>query len=227
MAASLAGVSPVATTVLTPFQLDALCLGGFFAVYLRQPGGEAAVRRAILPMALVAAGAARAAISASTASPTSACRCCGPCAAGCSGCCSPPCSCRPCSRRASSLAGALLPQPPHDALGKYSYGLYVYHHFLSYYFITHGTEFALARAVGSHTLAVALQAAGGMAVSLAVAWLSYELFEKHFLRAEALLAFVGRGPEELTGQRLAPADGSGAERTTCPKGGRDPRCACD
>ncbi len=68
VAASLSGVNPVATTVLTPFQLDALCLGGFFAVYLRQPGGEAALRRAIVPMALMA------------------------------GCSSPPSSCRPCSR---------------------------------------------------------------------------------------------------------------------------------
>jgi peptidoglycan/LPS O-acetylase OafA/YrhL len=68
------------------------------------------------------------------------------------------------------------------ALGKYSYGLYVYHHFASHYFTTHGTEFALAGALGSHTLAVAIQAAGGMAVSMAVAWLSYECFEKYFLQ---------------------------------------------
>jgi peptidoglycan/LPS O-acetylase OafA/YrhL len=68
------------------------------------------------------------------------------------------------------------------ALGKYSYGLYVYHHFLSFYFARHGTEFVLARAVGSHTLAVAIQAIVGMAVSTVVAWLSYEFFEKHFLR---------------------------------------------
>lgn len=66
-------------------------------------------------------------------------------------------------------------------LGKYSYGLYVYHHFLSYYFVKHGTEFALARAVGSHTFAVAIQAVLGMAASMAIAWLSYELFEKRFL----------------------------------------------
>jgi len=38
--ATLAGVNLVAITVLTPFQLDALALGGFFAVCLRQPGGE-------------------------------------------------------------------------------------------------------------------------------------------------------------------------------------------
>src|SRR6185503_13810219 len=57
VAAALAGVNPVAVTVLTPFQLDALCLGGFFAVWLRQPGGEAAVRRVVLPLALLAGAA--------------------------------------------------------------------------------------------------------------------------------------------------------------------------
>jgi peptidoglycan/LPS O-acetylase OafA/YrhL len=66
-------------------------------------------------------------------------------------------------------------------LGKYSYGLYVYHHFLSYFFTKHGTEFALTRVLGSHSLAVGLQAIAGMVVSMAVAWLSYECFEKHFL----------------------------------------------
>src|SRR5258708_14308594 len=55
--ASLSGTSTVATTVLTPFQLDALCLGGFFAVWLRQPRGELAVKRAILPIALVGGAA--------------------------------------------------------------------------------------------------------------------------------------------------------------------------
>jgi peptidoglycan/LPS O-acetylase OafA/YrhL len=57
----------------------------------------------------------------------------------------------------------------------------VYHHFLSYYFTTHRTEFALAQIVGSHTLAVSIQAAAGITFSLAVAWLSYEFFEKPFL----------------------------------------------
>src|SRR5262245_10389875 len=56
VAASLSGVSLVATTVLTPFQLDALCLGGFFAVLLRQPAGPGAMKSAVLPMAVVAAG---------------------------------------------------------------------------------------------------------------------------------------------------------------------------
>ena len=71
-------------------------------------------------------------------------------------------------------------------LGTYSYGLYVYHHFISYYLTTNRTELELARWLGSHGAAVALQATLGASASLAVAYLSYELFEKRFLRLKRL-----------------------------------------
>ena len=179
--ASLSGLSPVAATVLTPFQLDALCIGGLLAVALRQPGGEAALRRAVWPLALAAAsvlvlqfalhrftdfglelmrairlGVFRLLFAALLLHALFA--------------------------PASSMAGRAFRSAPMTWLGKYSYGLYVYHHFLSYYLVKHGTEFALARAVGSHALAVVIQALAGMAVSMTVAWASYELVEKHFLR---------------------------------------------
>jgi len=179
--ASLSGLSPVAATVLTPFQLDALCVGGLLAVALRQPGGEAALRRAVWPLALAAAsvlvlqfalhrftdfglelmrairlGVFRLLFAALLLHALFA--------------------------PASSMAGRAFRSAPMTWLGKYSYGLYVYHHFLSYYLVKHGTEFALARAVGSHALAVVIQALAGMAVSMTVAWASYELVEKHFLR---------------------------------------------
>jgi peptidoglycan/LPS O-acetylase OafA/YrhL len=183
-------VAPIVTTVLTPFQLDALCLGGFFAVYVRQPGGLAAVKRAILPMAL-GAGALlvlQFGLHRFTDSGFAAIR-----------------SMREGMFRvllaalllqalvapASSALSRFFRSGPMITLGKYSYGLYVYHHFFSYYFTAHRTEFELARAVGSHTLAVAIQAAGGMAVSMAIAWLSYELFEKHFLRLKRLWPTTG------------------------------------
>ena len=156
IAAAAAGVNPVALAVLTPFQLDALCLGGAVAVSVRQPGGEERLRRLVAP----ATAAALAILAADFAAHRvvedgiPALR----------------------ALRSSVFRGPFL-----ATLGKYSYGLYVYHHFFSYYFVTHGTEFALARAVGSHTLAVLAQAVAGMAASLAVAWLSYELFERHFL----------------------------------------------
>ena len=41
-------------------------------------------------------------------------------------------------------------------LGTYSYGLYVYHHFISYYLIANRTELDLARRLGSHGVAIAL-----------------------------------------------------------------------
>jgi peptidoglycan/LPS O-acetylase OafA/YrhL len=193
--ASLMGVNAVAITVLTPFQLDALLLGGFFAVYLRRPAGEVAARRAIAPLVLLGGAVLLVQFSLHhvTGAELPAVR----------------------SLRGGAfhlLFTAVLLQalaaPPGSissrffrsrammALGKYSYGLYVYHHFLSYYLTRHGTEFALASAIGSHTAAVAIQAVGGMAVSMVVAWLSYELFERHFLQLKRLWP---------TGRELAPA----------------------
>jgi peptidoglycan/LPS O-acetylase OafA/YrhL len=67
-------------------------------------------------------------------------------------------------------------------LGTYSYGLYVYHHFFSYYFAAHGTERMLTSAIGSHVAAVTLQGAVGFLLSMLVAWLSYEFYEKRWLQ---------------------------------------------
>ena len=66
-------------------------------------------------------------------------------------------------------------------LGTYSYGLYVYHHLIFYYLYANRTELELGRWLGSHGLAVAFQATAGIAASLILAYLSYELFEKRFL----------------------------------------------
>src|SRR5205085_1676330 len=71
-------------------------------------------------------------------------------------------------------------------LGTYSYGLYVYHHFISYYLTSNRTDLKLALWLGSHPAAVALQATLGAFASLALAYLSYELFEKRFLRLKRL-----------------------------------------
>jgi peptidoglycan/LPS O-acetylase OafA/YrhL len=81
-----------------------------------------------------------------------------------------------------SVTSRFFRSRPMVFLGTYSYGLYVYHHFISYYLTTHRTDLELARWLGSHGTAVALQAALGASASLAVAYLSYEFFEKRFLR---------------------------------------------
>ena len=198
IAASLMGVSLIATTVLTPFQLDSLAIGGFLAIYLRQPDGEARIRRLIVPMALAGiailllqfgvrhftehgsalqslrSGAFRLLLAALLLKALVA--------------------------PASSGWSRFFRSSPMTFLGKYSYGLYVYHHFFSYYFAKHGTEIALAAAIGSHVAALAIQAVGGMAASMAIAWLSYEYFEKYFLRLKRLW------PSTSSSRALTPSD---------------------
>jgi peptidoglycan/LPS O-acetylase OafA/YrhL len=90
-------------------------------------------------------------------------------------------------------------------LGIYSYGLYVYHHFISYYLTTNRTELELAHWLGSHGAAVALQATVGASISLALAYLSYELFEKRFLRLKRLFA-TAEEPAPQPAARAAPPD---------------------
>lgn len=185
---SLMGLSWWTTYVLTPFRLDVLALGAFIAVTARQPGGFDRLVRALPWVAAVAAG-----LLVMTFGWT-----------------------RFVSResmefvlpvRASliqMLLGCLLvwalsaPQRSSISrffqlrwlmfLGTYSYGLYVYHHFISYYLTVNRTELELARWLGSHGAAVALQATLGIAVSLAIAYLSYEYFEKRFLRLKRFYA---------------------------------------
>ncbi len=185
---SLMGLSWWTTYVLTPFRLDGLALGAFLAIAVRQPGGMGRLVRA-LPWVAMVSGVLLVATFAWT---------------------------RLVSResmefvlpvRASLiqvLLGCLLVwvliAPAGSSisrlfcsrwlmfLGTYSYGLYVYHHFISYYLTVHQTELELARFLGSHGAAVALQATAGAATSLVIAYVSYEFFEKRFLRLKRFYA---------------------------------------
>jgi peptidoglycan/LPS O-acetylase OafA/YrhL len=179
---AIVGLSWLTTYVLTPFRLDGLALGAFLTVMARQPKGVERLVRA-LPWVVTVAGGLLAVTFVWT---------------------------RLVSRQGLELVLPVRPSlilmllacllvwalvaPKQSAtsrffrsrsmifLGTYSYGLYVYHHFISYYLSTNRTELELARWLGSHGAAVALQATLGASVSLAVAYLSYELFEKRFLR---------------------------------------------
>jgi len=70
--------------------------------------------------------------------------------------------------------------------GKYSYGLYVYHGLLAWYFYEVAAEQRLDALIGNHWLAIGVKAAIGVSLSLVVAVLSYELFEKRFLSLKRL-----------------------------------------
>jgi peptidoglycan/LPS O-acetylase OafA/YrhL len=185
---SLMGLTWFTTGVLTPFRLDGLALGAFLALAARQPGGLNQLVRA-LPWATAAVGG----LLAATATFWIRSLLGGhglELAAGA----------RPMLLEmllACLLMWALV-APERTAvsrffrsramvfLGTYSYGLYVYHHFISYYLTSNRTELKLAPWLGSHLAAVALQAILGMSTSLAVAYFSYELFEKRFLRLKRL-----------------------------------------
>jgi len=181
LVASLAGVNGVALTALTPFQLDALCLGGFFAVFLRQPGGEAAVRRFLRPAVLATLAATLVVYALNTLLPDARVVTL-PLRAGLLRLLLVGVLLWALTTAPESRASAVFRAPSLAFLGKYAYGLYVYHHFISHFFVTHRTEFLLAPWLGSHTLAVFVQATVGIAATVALAFVSYEYFEKPFLR---------------------------------------------
>ena len=100
--------------------------------------------------------------------------------------------------------------------GKYSYGLYVYHALISYHMMTTHFEDWLGVALGSHSLAIAGQTVLGVAASLGISVLSYELFEKRFLALKSLFevktmpeAAATAGAPEVAAERAA-LGGSGA-----------------
>jgi peptidoglycan/LPS O-acetylase OafA/YrhL len=201
---SLLGLSWWTTYVLTPFRLDGLALGAFLALMVRRPGGLEWLVRLLAPV-VAAAGALLAVTFIWTTLVVSheglelvlpvraalillllACLLVWALVAP--------------ERSATSRffrSGSLV------FLGTYSYGLYVYHHFISHYMTINRTELELTQWVGSHGLAVALQATLGGAASVALAYMSYEFYEKRFL---GLKRFFETGPAPpADSRRLYPA----------------------
>ncbi|MCL2013013.1 MAG: acyltransferase [Cystobacterineae bacterium] len=97
---------------------------------------------------------------------------------------------------AGILAGALVAKP-HSLvagffcstfmrfLGRYSYGLYVYHAMLAYYFVSRNTLEFVQQWVPHALAATLLLGSLGCALSCAMAVLSYHIFEKHFLKLKS------------------------------------------
>jgi peptidoglycan/LPS O-acetylase OafA/YrhL len=185
---SVMGLSWWTTYTLTPFRLDGLALGAFLAVAARQPGGFERLVRA-LPSAVAVVGGLLAVtfvwtllvsrqglefvlpVRAALIEMLLACLLVWALVAP---------ERTATSRFFRSRAMAFL--------GTYSYGLYVYHHFISYYLTANRTDLDLAGWLGSHSAAVVLQATLGAFASLVLAYLSYELFEKRCLRLKRLFA---------------------------------------
>jgi peptidoglycan/LPS O-acetylase OafA/YrhL len=194
---SLMGLSWWTTYTLTPFRLDGLALGAFLAVAARQPGGIERLARA-LPLVVTVVGGLLATtyiwthlisqggldlvlpIRAALILMLLACLLLWALIAP-----------------ERSVSSRFFCSRIMGLLGTYSYGLYVYHHFISYYLTANRTDLELARWLGSHGAAVAMQATLGMLASMALAYLSYELFEKRFLRMKRLFE-MGKEPARGT-----------------------------
>ena len=183
---SLMGLSWWTTYTLTPFRLDGLALGAFLAVTARQAGGLARLARA-LPLVVTVVGGGLAItfiwtrlvsqeglelilpIRAALILMLLACLLVWALIAP-----------------ERSITSRFFCSRSMVLLGTYSYGLYVYHHFISYYLTSNRTDLELAGWLGSHGAAVALQAMLGASISIALAYVSYEVFEKRFLRLKRL-----------------------------------------
>lgn len=176
---ALAGVSDVSISALTPCRVDTLCVGALLAVVAQREGGLTMLLERCGKAALVL-GAAILLLSAYAALTTDE---------------------LPALRQVRNTlfalffgAVTLLAVRPGTGLvprafrsralkffGKYSYGIYVYHGLLTWYFAESAVEARLDALLGNHWLAIGAKAAIGVSVSTTVAVLSYELFEKRFL----------------------------------------------
>jgi peptidoglycan/LPS O-acetylase OafA/YrhL len=208
MVMSSAGLNEISIQVLTPCRFDTLCTGAFLAVAMRSDARERLIRMARPASAALAASILL--ISATTAAThvlpgifhslrsflialffgalLLACV----------------------HAEASDPIGRFFNHPAMRFFGKYSYGIYVFHGIIGFFFYDKQTEFRVASWVGSHLLAVLLQALMGMALSILVAVVSYELFEKRFLRLKRWFGEetpVAHGVEAKAADKPSPEEG--------------------
>jgi peptidoglycan/LPS O-acetylase OafA/YrhL len=185
-ALSFAGAGSVAVTVLTPCRFDALCVGGFLALAVRSVSLERVARTArswLGPLlGLVLLVSAWNALRGSLSEVVLPVR--GTLIALTFG-----------ALLATSLAAPagsglsrLLRSRVLCFLGTRSYGLYVFHGIIAYGMGEHQAALDPLAARIHPGAAMVIQAAVGAGVSILVAALSYELFEKHFLRLKNRLA---------------------------------------
>jgi peptidoglycan/LPS O-acetylase OafA/YrhL len=85
---------------------------------------------------------------------------------------------------------AIVRAPWLRTLGKYSYGLYVYHGLVAYALVRYPPERFLVDTLGSHLAASFVQVGVGVGISMAVSIASYEWFEVYFIRLKDRFAFT-------------------------------------
>jgi len=206
IALSLLGMSELSVSVLTPCRLDAISVGALLAALARREGGATLLLRRSGTAALAAGGAVLL-VSAFCAATRIGLPVLHPV-------------------RGTLYAvffGALLllaARPPEEGLlarafqgpwlrtfGKYSYGLYIYQGILSFHMGEMRAQDRLAAMLGSNALAMTGQSVLGVGVSLALAALSYEVFEKRFLALKKLFAPGSAAVAPAAPQPVAAAEG--------------------
>jgi peptidoglycan/LPS O-acetylase OafA/YrhL len=188
------GATDVVLTAFTPCRLDALCLGGFLAIALRTVGIERLAGWAVPGVATGAMLVLATSIWNALGGPgswvvlplrgtlvaiTFGAALVLAIAAG------------PSSWLRTALTSPLLRR-----LGTYSYGLYVFHGVIAYALQRPLISAAIDDALGSHALAMTARAVVGAALSLGASALSYELYEKQFLRLKERFAPSTRAQAE-------------------------------
>jgi peptidoglycan/LPS O-acetylase OafA/YrhL len=103
-------------------------------------------------------------------------------------------------------------------LGKYSYGLYVFHGIIAYAFERKQLRTVLESTLGSQALATLVQGAAGVALSLLIAIASYELFEIRFLTLKRLFQH-GRPRRKLAAGTEYSSAQLGTQTSVPPLGG--------
>jgi peptidoglycan/LPS O-acetylase OafA/YrhL len=180
--------------VLSPFRLDGLALGAALAVVMRQSGGLHALTRALPSVAAVTGGLMVLTFVWSRFGPGRGLELILPIRAALIQVLLACLVLWALVAPDGSQVSRFFRHRVMTVLGTYSYGLYVYHHFISYYLASNRIEFEIARWLGSHSAAVVLQAAAGAAASFALAYVSYEYFEKRFLGLKGMF----EAPREAT-----------------------------
>ncbi len=176
----LSGVNELATYVLTPCRLDALCVGAALALLVREAGGVspiAARARRASPWVLASLVLI---IAWHIATPRLAWMSLPLRGSGWALLFGVLVICAVDARPGTWLHTIFCSRPL-SWLGKYSYGLYVFHGIVAYYLIeVHCRERVLGR-VGNGLIAIALVAALGTLASITVAWVSFNFFESKLL----------------------------------------------
>lgn len=180
-----AGLSWWTTMVLTPFRLDGLALGGFFALLVRQPGGPAVLMRN-LPRLAIAVGVLLLGTYGWVLMSSRGLTIVYPIRLALILFLLAALLLHALVAPAGSATSRFFRSPTMVFLGTYSYGLYVYHHFLSYYMLSHHTHLQVQEWLGSHLAATLAQTVVGIVITIVIAYLSYHLFEKKFLSLKRL-----------------------------------------